>query len=98
MSINEYNYLPKYIPPEEVDFLSYLDNLKYEKYMEDSDTYFKNVKVINFDIIWNQILGEPMRKSIGTYQTVHDADLVKYILSAKERFVSSAMRNQDDMI
>ena len=51
MSINEYNYLPKYIPPEEVDFLSYLDNLKYEKYMEDSDTYFKNVKVINFDII-----------------------------------------------
>ena len=95
MSINENNYVPKYIPPEERDFLSYLDDLKYEKYMEDPDTYFKNVKIINFDIIRNQILGEPMRKPIETYQTVHDADLVKYTPKAKEKFVSSAMRNQD---
>ena len=64
MSINENNYVPKYIPPEERDFLSYLDDLKYEKYMEDPDTYFKNVKIINFDIIRNHILGEPMRKPI----------------------------------
>ena len=95
MSINENNYVPKYIPPEERDFLSYLDDLKYEKYMEDPDTYFKNIKIINFDIIRNQILGEPMRKPIETYQTVHDADLVKYTPKAKEKFVSSAMRNQD---
>ena len=93
MSINENNYVPKYIPPEERDFLSYLDDLKYEKYMEDPDIYFKNIKIINFDIIRN--LGEPMRKPIETYQTVHDADLVKYTPKAKEKFVSSAMRNQD---
>ena len=95
MSINENNYVSKYIPPEERDFLSYLDDLKYEKYMEDTDTYFKNIKIINFDIIRNQILGEPMRKPIETYQTVHDADLVKCTPKAKEKFVSSAMRNQD---
>ena len=91
MSINENNYVPKYTPPEERDFLSYLDDLKSEKYMGDPDTYFKNVKIINFDIIRNQILGEPMRKPIETYQTVHDADVVKYTPDAKEKFVSSAI-------
>ena len=97
MSINENNYVPKYTPPEERDFLGCLDNLKYKKYMKDPDTHFQNIKIINFDIIRNQILGEPMRKPIETYQTVHDADLVKYTPDAKEKFVSSAMRNQDDM-
>ena len=62
----------------------------------DPDTYFKNVKIINFDIIRNQILGEPMHKPIETYQTVHEANLTKYILDAKEKFISSATRNQDD--
>ena len=96
MSINENNYVPKYTPPEERDFLSYLDGLKYKRYIMDPDTYFKNVKVINFDIICNQILSEPMHKLIETYQTVHEAHLTKYILDAKEKFVSCAMRNQDD--
>ena len=64
--------------------------------MMDPDTYFKNVKVINFDITDNQILGKPMRKPIGTYQTVHEVDLTKYTPDAKEKFVSSAIKNQDN--
>ena len=96
MSINKNNYVLKYTPPEKIYFLSYLDNLKYERYMMDPDTCFKNVKIINFNIIRNQILGEPMHKPIETYQTVDEANLTKYILDAKEKFVSSAMRNQDD--
>ena len=50
----------------------------------DPDAYFKNVKIINFNIICNQILGEPMHKPTETYQTVHEADLTKYTLDAKE--------------
>ena len=96
MSINKNNYVPKYTPLEERDFLSYLDNLKYERYVMDPDAYFKNVKIINFNIICNQILGEPMHKPIETYQTVHEADLTKYTPDVKEEFVSSAMRKQDD--
>ena len=95
MSINKNNYVLKYTPPEKIDFLSYLDNLKYERYMMDPDTYFKNVKIINLNIIRNQILGEPMHKPIETYQMVHEANLTKYTPDAKEKFVSSAMRNQD---
>ena len=37
-----------------------------------------------------------MHKPIETYQTVHEANLTKYILDAKEKFISSATRNQDD--
>ena len=62
--------------------------------MMDPDTYFKNVKVINFDIICNQVLSKPMHKLIETYQTVHETDSTKCTLDAKEKFVSSAMRNQ----
>ena len=61
----------------------------------DPDTYFKNVKVINFDIIGNQILSKPIHKPTETYQTVHEADLTKDTPDTKEKFVSSAMRNQD---
>ena len=96
MSINENNYVPKYTPPEERDFLSYLDDLKYKRYIMDPDTYLKNVKIINFDIIRNQILTEPMHKPIETYHPVHEVDLTKYTPNAKEKFVSSGMRNQDD--
>ena len=83
MSINENNYVPKYTPPEERDFSSYLDDLKYERYMMDPATYFKNVKIINFDIICNQILSEPMHKPIETYQMVHETNLTKCTLDAK---------------
>lgn len=34
-SINRNSYVPKYTPPEERDFLSYLDGLKYEEAMAD---------------------------------------------------------------
>ena len=62
----------------------------------DPDTYFKNVKIIIFDIIRNQILGERMHEPIETYRMGHKAGLTKYTPNAKEKFVSSAMRNQDD--
>ena len=96
MSINENNYVPKYTPPEERGFLSYLDNVKYERYMMDPDTYFKNVEIIIFDIIRNQILGERMHEPIETYQMGHEPGLTKYTPNAKKKFVSSVMRNQDD--
>ena len=39
------NYIPKYTAPEERDFLTYLDDLKYEKFMEDPDQSFKKQKL-----------------------------------------------------
>ena len=49
-SINRNTYILKFIPPQERDFLNYLDQLKYEETLRDPDNYFQQVKVINFDI------------------------------------------------
>ena len=44
-------YVPVYTPPEERDFLSYLDDVTYEETFKNTDKYFQDVKVINFDMI-----------------------------------------------
>ena len=44
-------YVPKYTSPEERGFFSYLDDLKYKETLNNTDKYFKEVKVVNFDII-----------------------------------------------
>ena len=40
MSINGNGYIPKFIPPEEQDFVNYFDQLKYEESLRDPDKYF----------------------------------------------------------
>ena len=37
-------YMPVYMPPEERDFLSYLDDFKYEETVKNTDKYFQDVK------------------------------------------------------
>ena len=38
------NFTPKYTLPEERDFLSYLDDVKYEKFMADPDNLLNKLK------------------------------------------------------
>ena len=51
-----------YTPHKERDFLSYLDDLKYEETMKDHDAYFKSVQIINFDMIHHQCREDPLEK------------------------------------
>ena len=51
------NYIPKYTSPEERDFLSYLDDIKYENFIKDPDQSIRQTKIINFDIIHHQCRG-----------------------------------------
>ena len=47
MSLNVSNgYVPKYTPIKDRDFLSYLDDLKFEKFMENPDQSFRNTKIV----------------------------------------------------
>ena len=64
------NYIPIYTAPEERDFLMYLDDLKYEKFMEDPDQSFKKTKIVNFDIIHHQCRGDKMEHNESYYQTI----------------------------
>ena len=51
-------YVPVYTPPKGRDFFSYLDELKYEETIKNTDNYFQNVKVVNFDLIHHFFLQE----------------------------------------
>ena len=90
-------YVPKYTPPEDRDFLSYLDDLKYEKFQENPDNYMKNVKIINFDLIHHQCRGDKLQHSEEHYQTVFAKNLIRHKNEDKKHFVSSALRTQKDL-
>ena len=86
------HYTQLYTPPEEIDFLTYLDDLKYEAAIRDS--FVKNVKIINFDIVSHECRGTPLSKSYEYYQTVHENRLNNYGVEAKDKIVGAGLRNQ----
>ena len=62
--------MPKYTPPKDRDFLTYLDDLKFEHFMENPDQSIRNTKTVNFDIIHQECRGDKLEKSYEYYQTV----------------------------
>ena len=70
VSICRNNYIPKYTSPKERDFLSHLDDLKYEQATKNPDKYFQNVKIINFDIINHECREDPLQNSYHRYYTI----------------------------
>ena len=87
---------PSYVPPYQVgydklpwyerDLMTYIDHLKYREIADDSDYYFKNKKVINFNMILYQCRGDPLKKSIKEYKTVYNNDLRNYPKNEKKKF------------
>ena len=41
----------------EHDLMTYFDDLKYNEFAKDADSYFENVKLINFDIVHHECRG-----------------------------------------
>ena len=94
-------FVPKFIPDNlkwyERDGLEtwYLRN-KCSEFLEDTDSHFKNRKIVNFDIINN---GEKMAKqTLMQYRTIEHDEIKKY--PEKEQIMSSIFRNANrkDMI
>ena len=50
--------------------MTYIDNLKYEHFIEDTDSYFSQAKIINFDIIHHECRGNPLQNSLKYYETI----------------------------
>ena len=80
----------------ERDFLSYLDDLKCEETMKDPDAYYKNVQIINFDMIHHQSRGDPLKIPLRYYQTITRKDVNPFEEKQKKSFVSAAIRNQGE--
>ena len=65
------NYISEYVPDnltwyERDGLMSYIDKLKYDNFVKDTDSHFKNIHVGNFDIIHKKARGEKI-----------DSDLLK---------------------
>lgn len=83
-------YTPVYTPPEERDFLSYLDDLKYEQTVKNTDEYFQKVKVVNFDMIHHMCRGDPLEKDISEHLAIKNSDLKNYPRNGKKKVVGGA--------
>lgn len=74
----------------------YFDYLDYKDMSDDPDNYFKNKKVINFNIIHNQCRGDPSQKSNKDHKTVSKDDFKNYPETDKNKVLSSVFRNNRD--
>ena len=50
--------------------LTYIDALKCEPFLQNSDENFTNVEVINFDIIHNRCRGDSLENSVQNYEAI----------------------------
>ena len=67
---------------------------KYEKINKNKKEYFKNAKIVNFNIIQNKCNGQPLQNSVKYCQTIHKDDLKYAKEEDKEEFISVAIRSK----
>ena len=94
MSIYQTKYVLVYTPPEERDFFSYLDKLKYEETIKTTDNYFQNVKVVNFDLIHHVCRGDPLEEDAWGHFAIQNRDFNQYPKNEKQQVFGGALRNQ----
>ena len=78
-----------------------LNQMKFNEIIENSDSYFKNVKLTNFDLIHNECNGSELSYSRGYYQTLFKEKLDSEITGQKQKktFISSAIKcHRDDVL
>ena len=64
-------------PWYEKDLMGYFDYLDYQDMLREPTKYFRDKKVINFDIIHHECKGDPLQANYQGYQTVKASDLQK---------------------
>ena len=47
--------------------------------MQDSEKYFKNTKIINFDTTQHECRGDKLEKPVSYYQTMFEDDFKKHL-------------------
>ena len=92
----KYNYLQ-----DRFDLDDRLNQMKFNKITENSDFYFENVKLTNFDLIHNDCNGSDLSYSRSYYQTLLKEKLDSEITDQKQKnsFISSAIKcHRDDVL
>ena len=89
------SYIPYYPLNKNTLHDTLLQN-KYEKINKNKKEYFKNVELVNFDIIHNNCRKTPLQNSVKFYQTI-DKEKLQYAQEEdQEDFISEAIRSRRD--
>ena len=68
--------------------------MTYKKATDNPDQYFSNVKLVNFDIIYNDIHKRKLEKAIEEDQTICNKDVNNYKPEVQNSMLSSAHRSE----
>ena len=79
---------------DRLDLDNKLNQLKFNEIIENSDSYFENVKLTNFDLIHSKCSGSELSFSKKHYQTLYKEKLNSEIIDSKQKssFISSAIK------
>lgn len=80
----------------ERDIMSYTDHFKYENMRDDPNSYFKNVKVVNFYIIHHECCGDKLVGTQKNYQTNESEHLADYAKKDAKVVLLAAFRKMRD--
>ena len=86
------NYIP-YYPDNEDNLHEILLRHEYERINKDKKNYFKKVKMINFDIIYHETRGDPLKNSVEYYETIKKKDLKHAKEEDRDDFISEGIRS-----
>ena len=65
--------------------LTWYDQMKYERFLQDVNNHFANIKIVNFEIINKWIKGEEVSEwTLRNYQTVQKAEVFGYPIAEGE--------------
>ena len=95
-------YIPKKTKKKyewyEHNLMTYIDNLKYDNFLNNMDSHFSNSKITNFDIIHHQCPGDGLENLQQCYETIFDKDFLNYDNHVCSQAVSSAIKAECDNI
>ena len=78
-----------------------LNQMKFDEIIKNSDSYFENVKLSNFNLIHHECRGGELSFSKKHYQTLYKEKLNSEFIDSKQKssFISSAIKcHRDDVI
>ena len=84
----EYKWYEHYL------LMPYIDDLKYNEFIENTDEHFQKAKIINFDIIQHECKGDELEYSKKFYQTIENKDFKDYDNNVKEEALTSAIKSE----
>ena len=90
-------YVPRFAQHSELPWyerdglLSYIDPLKCEEFLKDTDSHFKTAQVVNFGIIYHKCRGDPSQAGYKDYQNVNKKDVDKYSSNSKKKIANSVI-------